>query len=259
MVQTIGIIGSGPIGSTITRFAVEAGINVVISNSRGKESLSTLVEELGPLTRAGTPDDAATAGEIIIAAIPFYAYEKLPAESLKGKIVIDTMNYYPVRDGQIQDIDSWKFTTSKLVQRHLKNSKVVKGLHNQDAPHLNINASRTDRTKRTTLPIAGDDGDAKAKVAEFLDAIGYNSIDAGSLADSWRIEPGSPIYLFPYAPQLPDGLTREEVKKFYMKTPGKPLSDSEAKHLVAKAVRKFPVGGFINQLPTGGLEIVEDS
>jgi predicted dinucleotide-binding enzyme len=258
MVRTIGIIGSGPIGSTIARFAVAAGFNVVISNSRGKESLSKLIAELGPLARAGSPDEAANAGEIIIAAIPFFVFEKLPADSLAGKIVVDTMNYYPIRDGQIPDIDSGKFTTSELVQQHLKNSKVVKALHNQDSPHLNINASPGDRTKRTTLPIAGDDEEAKTKVAEFLDAIGYNSIDTGSLAESWRIEPGLPIYLSPYGPKVPDGLTREEVKKFYMNTPGKPLSEIEAKHLVAKAERKFPVGGFINDLPPGWLEIVED-
>jgi hypothetical protein len=258
MVRAIGIIGSGPIGSTIARFAVAAGFNVVISNSRGKESLSTLIAELGSLARAGTPEEAANAGEMIIAAIPFNAYEKLPAEFLKGKIVIDTMNYYPIRDGQITDIDSGKFTTSELVQQHLKNSKVVKGLHNQDAPHLNINASPDDRTKRTTLPIAGNDEEAKTKVAEFLDAIGYNFIDTGSLAESWRIETGTPIYLRPYAPQVPDGLTREEIKKYYMNTSGKPLSEIEAKHLVAKAERKFPIGGFINDLPPGWLEIVED-
>jgi len=258
MIKTIGIIGSGPIGSTIARFAVAAGINVVISNSRGKESLSELVAELGPLARAGSPDEAASAGEIVIAAIPLFAYEKLPAESLKDKIVIDTINYYPIRDGQIANLDSGKFTTSELVQQHLKDSKVVKGLHNQDAPHLNINASRNDRKKRTTLPIAGNDKKAIAIVSEFLDMIGYNSIDAGSLADSWRIEPGMPIYLSPYGPQVPDGLTREEIKNFYMNTPGKPLSEIEAKHLVAKAERKFPIGGFINDLPPGWLEIVED-
>lgn len=259
MIRTIGIIGSGPIGSTIARFAVAAGLSVILSNSRGKESLLSLIAELGPLARAGTPDEAASAGEIIIAAIPLYAYKKLPADSLKGKIVIDTMNYYPVRDGQLTDIDSGKFTSSELVQHHLKNSKVVKVLHNQDAPHLYINANQNDRTKRTTLPIAGDDGEAKSKVAKFIEAIGYNSIDTGTLADSWRIEPGTPIYLWPYAPQVPDGLTREDIKKFYMNTPGKPLSGSEAKNLVAKAVRKFPIGGFLNDLPSGWLAIVEDS
>lgn len=259
MVQTIGIIGSGPIGSTIARFAVAAGLNVVISNSRGKESLSKLVAELGPLASAGTPDEASSTGEIIIAAIPYYAYEKLPAESLNGKIVIDTMNYYPVRDGQIPDIDSGRITTSELVQRHLQKSKVVKGFHNQDAPHLYINASPNDRAKRTALPIAGDDGKANAKVAEFFDATGYNAIDTGSLAESWCIEPGTPIYLRPYAPKIPDGLSREEIKKFYMNTRGEPVSESQVKLLVAKTERKFPVGGFINDLPPGWLEIVQDS
>ena len=259
MFRTIGIIGSGPIGSTIARFAFAAGFNVVISNSRGRESLLGLAEKLGPLAQAGTPIEAAEAGELIVSAIPLFAYEKLPAEALKEKVVIDTMNYYPIRDGQIPDIDSGKVTSSELVQQHLKNSKVVKALHNQDAPHLYLNASPNDPKKRTTLPIAGNDEEAKAIVAEFLEAIGYNSRDTGSLAESWCIEPGTPIYLSPYGPKVPDGLTREEVKNFYMNTPGRPLSESEVKHLTAKAERKFPVGGFINDLPQGWLEIVEDS
>src|SRR5262249_39638753 len=141
-------------------------------------------------------------------------------------------------------LDAAKLTSSELVQQHLKGAKIVKALHNQDAPHLFINARRHDKTHRTTLPLAGDDAFAKEAVMQFMDTIGYNAIDSGSLADSWRIEPGTPIYVWPYAPKVPDEFVGEEAQIWYIKTPGTPVSPAQAKDLVAKAVRTFPVGGF---------------
>ena len=258
MTHTIGFIGSGAIGGTIARLAVVAGYDVVLSNSRGAESLSELVAELGHQARAAPPNEAARAGDLVVASVPLQAYQKFPVEPLRGKIVIDTMNYYPVRDNQLAVLDSGELTSSELVQQHLKDSKVVKALHNQDAPHLFINATN-DKGKRTTLPIAGDDAQAKAKVAEFLDAIGYDAVDAGTLAQSWRIEPGTPIYVWPYAPKVPDGMSRKEAKNFYKNTPGKPVSRQQAEELVAQAERKFPIGGIPDDLPPTWIAIVQDT
>ncbi len=249
MTQTIGIIGSGAIGTALARLCVAAGFNVVLSNTRGPESLAGLVAELGDHARAATPEEAARTGDLVAVATPLKAYDKLPAESLKGKIVIDTMNYYPIREGQMPILDDGKLTSSELVQQHLKGAKIVKALYNQDAPHLFINARPHDKSSRTTLPVAGDDVDAKKKVMTFMDVIGYDAIDAGSLADSWRIEPGTPIYVWPYAPKVPAGLRGEEAESWYKKTPGTPISTAQAKELVAKAVRKFPVGGYPEDLP----------
>src|SRR6187549_1835224 len=102
---TIGLIGSGNIGSTVARLAVAAGYDVVLSNSRGPETLRDLVAELGPRARAGTPAEAATAGDIAVVTVPLRAYRDVPADALAGKVVIDTNNYYPERDGVIAELE----------------------------------------------------------------------------------------------------------------------------------------------------------
>lgn len=253
---TIGIIGSGNLGIAIARLAIRAGFNVVLSNSRGPESLASLVDELGSHARAATPDEVARAGDLVVVSVPLLLHRYLPVESLKGKIVIDTMNYYPAIS-QIPELNTAKLTSSELVQQYLKSSKVVKAFHNQDFLHLLINARPNGTLNRTTLPIAGDDVEANKKVIMFINAIGYHAIDTGSLADSWRIEPGSPIYVWPYVPKVTDELSKEEQKKMYM-TPGIPVSIEQAHNLVKKATRIFPVGGFLKDLPPIYISLISD-
>lgn len=130
MTKTLGIVGAGMIGSTLARLAVDAGLSVVLSNSRAPETLSDLVSELGSRARAATPAEAALAGDMVVATIPLVAYDKLPVAALAGKTVIDTMNYYPDRDGHIAELDSDELTSSALVQRHLTDSHVVKACNN---------------------------------------------------------------------------------------------------------------------------------
>src|SRR4051794_1136513 len=103
---TIGLIGAGHIGSQVARLAVKNGYDVVISNSRGPETLSELVKELGPRARAATPEEAAKAGDIVVVTIPLKSYASVPVKPLAGKIVIDTNNYYPERDGHIPELDN---------------------------------------------------------------------------------------------------------------------------------------------------------
>jgi predicted dinucleotide-binding enzyme len=190
---TIGLIGSGNIGSTVARLAVDAGHEVVLSNSRGPETLRDLVAELGPRARAATPEEAA-AGDLIVVTVPFSALERVPAEPLRGKIVIDTCNYYPHRDGQIAELDDESTTTSELVQRHLAGASVVKGFNNINYLHLRALARPSGSHERTTLPIAGDEAAAKARVTEFFDSIGYDTYDVGSLAEGWRFQRDTPAY-----------------------------------------------------------------
>ena len=123
LMTTIGLIGAGQIGSQIARLAVARGYPVVISNSRGPETLATLVAELGPNARAATALDAAKAGEIVVVTLPLKNYREVPVEPLAGKIVIDTNNYYPQRDGHIPELDNESTTTSELLQAHLPTSK----------------------------------------------------------------------------------------------------------------------------------------
>jgi predicted dinucleotide-binding enzyme len=259
MIQTIAFIGSGMIGGSLARLAVASGFNVVLSNSRGPDTLAELVAELGDRARAATPAEAAEAGDLVVATVPLKAHRSLPVDSLRGKVVIDTMNYYPSRDGQMPDIDAAKLTTSELVQRQLQGAKVVKALHNLDFHHLLTNARPDGDADRTTLPIAGDDAEAKEKVAQFMDAIGYDSIDIGPLSESWRIEPGTPIYVWPYVPKIPEGLSEEEARRLYMETSGAPVSREQAKELVAKAARSGPVGGFAEVLPPVHLALVAEA
>ncbi len=198
MTTTVGFIGSGMIGGTVARLSVAAGHQVVLSNSRGPETLTDLVTELGPLARAATCEQAAEAGDIVVVAIPFKASESVPAESLKGKVVMDTGNYYPQRDGQIAVLDDGELTSSGLLQEHLRGAHVVKVFNNIYFRHLGSLARPHGAADRSALPIAGDDETAKAAVTGFLDSIGYDTVDAGPLAESWRQEPGSPVYGPPY-------------------------------------------------------------
>ena len=197
---TIGFIGSGMIGGTVARLSVAAGYNVVMSNSRGPETLRELVAELGPLAAAATSGQAAEAGDLVVVAIPVKAIADVPATPLAGKPVLDTGNYYPQRDGQIEVLDNGALTSSSLLQRHLPGAHVVKVFNNIYFRHLASLARPSGDADRSALPIAGDDAAAKTAVTGYLDAIGYNAVDDGSLTDSWRQEPGTPVYGAPYGP-----------------------------------------------------------
>jgi 8-hydroxy-5-deazaflavin:NADPH oxidoreductase len=192
--MTIGIIGAGHIGSQVARLAVRSGHNVVISNSRGPETLAGLIAELGPKARAGTPAEAAKAGEIVVVSIPLKNYKSVPVEALTGKIVIDTNNYYPERDGHIRELDNESTTTSELLQAHVPSSKVVKGFNHIYAAQLTTDGRPTGAKDRRALVIAGNDAAAKAAVTRLLDEFGFDTVDAGPLAEGWRIQRDTPGY-----------------------------------------------------------------
>lgn len=194
----IGFIGSGHIGSTVARLAVEAGHDVVLSNSRGPETLQDLVTDLGPHARAATAQEAAAVGDLVVLTIPLRAVPDVDAGPLHGKVVIDTCNYYPQRDGRIAAIDDGSSTSSAWVQENLPGARVVKAFNNIWFGHLGDLARPHGAPDRAVLAIAGDDSAAKDQVTTFLDSIGYDALDAGSLADSWRFEPDTPAYGAPY-------------------------------------------------------------
>lgn len=242
--RTLGLVGTGLIGTALARLAVAAGVDVVLSNSRGPETLAELVAELGARARAATPAKAAQAGDLVVATIPLHAYPQLPAAALAGKTVIDTMNYYPERDGHIADLDSGTQTSSALVQRHLSGARVVKAFNNIDSHRLSTLARPCGAPDRSALPIAGDDDTAKAQAARLLDALGYDAVDIGTLADSWRSEPNTPVYVQPYLPTLPEGASQQETQRWFFENPGVPLSADRVKELTATAVRG-PAGGSV--------------
>ncbi|WP_152188896.1 NADPH-dependent F420 reductase [Georgenia satyanarayanai] len=191
---TIGLIGSGHIGSAIARLAVAAGHEVVLSNSRGPETLADLVAELGPNARAATAQEAAAAGEIVVVTVPFTAYRQVPVEPLRGKVVTDTNNYYHERDGHIPELDDESTTVSELLQEHLPESHVVKAFNNINFAHIPPLARPTGSPDRSALPIAGDDTAAKGQVTVLLDSLGFDVVDAGPLAEGWRFQRDTPAY-----------------------------------------------------------------
>ncbi len=206
---TLGLIGSGNIGGTLARLAVDAGIDVVLSNSRGPETLADLVDELGPHASAATAEQAAAAGDVVVVTVPLKAYPDVPVEPLRGKLVIDTNNYYPERDGSIAELDEESTTTSELLQAHLPDSHVVKAFNNIYFKHLASLARPAGSPERSVLAIAGDDPSAKTDASALLDRLGYDAFDVGPLAEGWRYQRDTAAYAALYAdPTSQDGEPR---------------------------------------------------
>jgi predicted dinucleotide-binding enzyme len=193
-VKTIGLIGAGHIGSQLARLAVQHGYDVIVSNSRGPETLQGLVRELGPGARGGTPEKAAAAADIVVVTIPLKNIGDIPVEPLAGRIVIDTNNYYSERDGHISAFANEEVTTSGLLQRQVPESRVVKAFNHIYAAALTSDGQPAGTTNRRALAIAGNDAEAKRVVTELIDRFGFDVVDIGPLGDSWRIQRDTPGY-----------------------------------------------------------------
>ena len=189
----IGIIGAGHIGGNAARLFIKAGHEVVISNSRGAETLTDLAEEIG--ATAGDVSEAAAFGDVVLVSIPLKAYKSLPSGTLAGKIVIDSNNYYPSRDGQIAELDNGEITSSELLARHLKDSRVVKAFNTIWFEHLRSEGDVSKPVEeRRVIFISGDDAEAKKVVAGLIEDIGFTAYDLGSLQESSLQQPDSPVY-----------------------------------------------------------------
>ena len=192
----IGVIGAGNIGANAAGLFVKAGHQVVISNSRGPQTLEALVEELGDNVTAGTVEQARDYGDIVFVSIPLGKYTDLPVNGWEDKIVIDSNNYYPERDGNIPELDSGASTSSELLLQHLPGARIVKGFNTIWFEHLKSQGN-TDLPleERRAIFIAGDDSDAKAIVAKLIEDVGFAAVDTGFLADGGRSQqPGTAIY-----------------------------------------------------------------
>lgn len=234
--QRLGIIGSGSIGTAIARLAVAADYEVMIANSRGPESLTGLIDELGPRAQAGEVRAAIEFGDIPVLAVPLSAYRNLPVDAFAGKTILSTGNYYPHREGRIQQLDSLENTTAQYEQSLLPNTVIVKAFNNILFQHIpNLAAS----SPRTALPIAGDDTEAKALVSAIVHTLGFDTVDAGTLAESWTFEPESGAYTAIYAAD------KDVFAADYLADPGAPLPADRLRELLAAshrpdvAARKF--------------------
>lgn len=206
---TIGLIGSGNIGQAIARQAIAHGYDVVLSNSRGPETLADLVAELGPRARAATPAEAGADGDIVVVTVPFKNYQRVPAEPLGGKVVIDTNNYYFERDGHVDAIDKGEATVSGMLAAHLPDSHVVKAFNNIQAAHIGEHATPPGTPGRRALPIAGDDAKSKAIVTDLIEEFGFDVVDAGPLPEGRRFDRDKPAY----GPRLTAAELREALAK----------------------------------------------
>lgn len=209
----IGFIGAGLIARSLAGHALANGHQVMLSNSRGPETLFSLKVALACET--GTVQQAVEFGDIVVIAITFNHYATVPAEALRGKIVIDTNNYYPERDGHFGELDQQLITTSEMLARHLFASHVVKAFNSIRVLDLDKDGRPNGDEQRRALPIAGDNDDAKKRVSDLIDQFGFDVVDAGALKEGWRFQRGSPLYCEWFnQPQLKkalSALTREQV------------------------------------------------
>ncbi|WP_346957903.1 NAD(P)-binding domain-containing protein [uncultured Arthrobacter sp.] len=192
---TIGIIGAGHIGSQVARKAVQLGYDVVISNSRGPETLANLVAELGPHARAATAADAAAAADFAVVTVPLKNIKDIPAEPLAGKIVVDTNNYYWERDGRFPALDNGEATTSGLLQEHLPDSKVAKGFNHIMYTDITTDGTPAGTENRRALATASDFPEAAELVTRLYDEFGFDTVNVGPLSESWRVERDRPAYV----------------------------------------------------------------
>ena len=188
----IGIIGAGFIGRTLARLAMQHGYEAMVSNSRGPASLTSTARAIH--ARTGTVEEAAAFGDIVVLAIPFHARASLPAAALAGKVAVDAMNYYPDRDGAIPELDRRETTTSGMISSLLPSVRIVKAFNAILANDLEAGGRLAGDGGRRAIPVAADDGDAKALVMQFQERIGFDAVDTGGLAESWRFERGKPAY-----------------------------------------------------------------
>ena len=190
----IGIIGAGNIGSTLTRRLTALGHQVSVANSRHPETLADLVAETG--ASAVSAGEASVGADVVVVTIPLKAVPELPSDVLDGAaddvVVVDTCNYYPQRDGRIDAIEDG-MPESRWVEQQLGVS-VVKAFNGIQAAHLLTMGLPEGTAGRIALPVAGDDADAKRVVSGLVDALGFDPVDGGGLDDSWRQQPGTPVY-----------------------------------------------------------------
>jgi len=191
----IGIIGAGHVGSTLARSFVRAGHDVALANSRAPETLHDLETSLGKHAHAMSAREAADYGEMVVLAVPFGHFRELPADGLGGKTIVDVENYLPGRDGHIAALDEGWTTSSELVREHLRGGRVVKAFNAMRWDHLRDYGHEAGALERYGIPLSGDDAAAKREVADIIEQMGFEPVNAGSLADGGRKhQPGSDVY-----------------------------------------------------------------